>query len=215
MTSTTTRRTTAATLAAAVAMGAAAVAGTGTAVSAETTTDPSRALLRAAEMPEVNEVQDWERTQRRPGRVSLSQDDSFRSLGAEQIARRDFGIDFTTSLASNVVMTFDTAAEAKSAYQEVKGWRQHTGDNIPDQGRLLYTGPGVPVTVEQGRGLYYSFVYKLDEDEQEGVFEWVGVTRRGTAVSVVAWRVGGQDATYEVDPTIASVERANEKLGAL
>jgi hypothetical protein len=41
------------------------------------------------------------------------------------------------------------------------------------------------------------------------------VTRRGTDVSIVAWRVGGTDATYEVDPTLRSVKLANRKLAKL
>ena len=211
---TSTIRRTAAALAAATALGSAVLGGAGTASGAETT-DPAAALLRAAEMPVVNDVQDWERVPRRPGRVSLSQEDSFSRLGATGIARRDFGIDFTTSLATNVVLTFDDDAAARAAHREVKGWRQHTGDNVPDQGALLHTGAGTPVAVEAGRGLFYAFGYTLDRDEEEGVFEWVGVTRRGAAVSVVAWRVGGTDATYETDPTIASVQRANEKLARL
>jgi hypothetical protein len=31
----------------------------------------------------------------------------------------------------------------------------------------------------------------------------------------VAWRVNGADATYDVDPTIASVQTANAKLARL
>jgi hypothetical protein len=114
-----------------------------------------------------------------------------------------------------VVLTFTDAAAAADAYAEVKAWRQHTGDNIPAGGQLLFTGRNTPVTVERGRGSYLPFVFKTDRTADEGTFEWVGVTRRGNAVSIIDWRVNGADATYQVDPTIASVRAANVKLARI
>jgi len=34
-------------------------------------------------------------------------------------------------------------------------------------------------------------------------------------VSIIDWRVNGSDATYDVDPTIASVQAANIKLARI
>ena len=114
--------------------------------------------------------------------------------------------------ATSVVLAFADAAAAADAYAEVKAWRQHTGDNTPAGGRLLSPTRSAPVTVQQGRGSYLSFVFKSDKTSDEGTFEWVGVTRRGTAVSIIDWRVNGTDATYDVDPAIASVQAADVKL---
>jgi hypothetical protein len=183
------------------------------ATSATTAAAPRSALLGATEMPEVNNVQDWRRVATRSTRVSKAQPESLAALGATDRARRDFAL--PGGQASSVVLTFDDAKEAADAYAEVRSWRQHTGDNVPAGGRLLFTGKHVPVTVESGRGSYFSFVFKRDRAADEGTFEWLGVTRRGAALSIVAWRIDGQDATYDVDPTIASVRTANEKLAGL
>jgi hypothetical protein len=192
-----------------------ALAAGGTTDDAVTTTavDPNDALLRAGQMPVVNDVQDWKRVPVRHSRVSTAQPDALSSLGYAGRARRDFSI--PGGRATNVVLTFADPAAAKDAYAEVKAWRQHTGDNIPVGGQLLFTGQNTPVDVQQGRGSFLPFVFKADRNADEGTFEWVGVTRRGATVSIIDWRVNGQDATYEVDPTIASVQAANVKLGRL
>jgi len=175
--------------------------------------DPNDALLRANQMPVVNDVQDWSRVATRHSRVSTAQPEALSGLGFTDRARRDFAI--PGGRATNVVLTFADEAAAADAYAEVKAWRQHTGDNIPAGGQLLFTSKNKPVTVEQGRGSYLSFVFKSDKTSDEGAFEWVGVTRRGTAVSIIDWRVNGSDATYDVDPTIASVQAANIKLARI
>jgi hypothetical protein len=187
----------------------------GTSETAVTTTavDPNDALLRANQMPVVNDVQDWSRVPTRHSRVSTAQPEALSALGFTDKARRDFAI--PGGRATNVVLTFADKAAAVDAYAEVKAWRQHTGDNIPAGGQLLFTSKNKPVTVERGRGSYLSFVFKSDKTSDEGTFEWVGVTRRGTAVSITDWRVDGSDATYDVDPTIASVQTANAKLARL
>jgi len=187
----------------------------GTSETAVTTTvvDPNDALLRANQMPVVNDVQDWSRVATRHSRVSTAQPEALSALGFTDKARRDFAI--PGGRATNVVLTFADKAAAVDAYAEVKAWRQHTGDNIPAGGQLLFTSKNKPVTVEQGRGSYLSFVFTSDTTSDEGTFEWVGVTRRGTAVSIIDWRVDGSDATYDVDPTISSVQAANSKLARI
>lgn len=178
-----------------------------------TAVDPNDALLRAAQMPVVNEVQDWKRVDTRTGRISRSQPGPLGELGATDKARRDFAL--PGAKATNVVLTFDDAAEAAEAYAAVRSWRQHTDERIPSDGRLLYTGKNRPVAVQSGVASYFDFTYKLDDSALEGTFEWVGVTQRGATVSIVAWRVGGQDASYDVDPTVAALKAANAKLGRL
>ena len=200
-----------------------AVAGTAAATTAPTTSpvattvvdpnDPHVALLRADQMPVVNDVQHWTRVASRHTRLSRSQTGALSDLGFVTRARRDFAE--PGAQATSVVLTFADAARAKAAYVEVKAWRKHTGDRIPSGGRLLFTGDATPVDVPAGRASYFTFVYKTDRDADEGTFEWVGVTRRGAAVSIVAWRVNGTDATYDVDPTIAPVQTANAKLARL
>ena len=178
-----------------------------------TVVDPNDALLRANQMPVVNDVQDWSRVATRHSRVSTAQPEALSALGFTDKARRDFAI--PGGRATSVVLTFADKAAAVDAYAEVKAWRQHTGDNVPAGGQLLFTSKNKPVTVEQGRGSYLSFVFKSYTTSDEGTFEWVGVTRRGTAVSIIDWRVNGSDATYDVDPTIASVQAANIKLARI
>jgi hypothetical protein len=190
-----------------------AVAGEGTPAVVTTAVDPNDALLGKGQMPVVNQVQDWSRVAVRHSRVSTAQPVALTALGFEDKARRDFAI--PGGQATSVVLTFADVAAAQDAFAEVKGWRSHTGDNVPAGGQLLYTSKNTPVQVEAGRGSYLAFVFKTDKDADEGTFEWLGATRRGAAVSLVAWRIDGQDATYEVDPTIASVQTANAKLARL
>ncbi len=178
-----------------------------------TAVDPSRALLHVSHMPLVNQVQDWTRVARRTGRVSTAQPEPLSVLGATRTARRDFALPGAS--ATNVVLTFDSKFDATMAFRQVRTWRWHTTDNIPPGGRVLHTGAHVWVPVEEGRGSYFPFVFKLDAAADEGTFEWLGVTRRERAVSIVAWRVDGQDATYDVDPTIRSLEIANRRLARL
>ncbi len=204
----------------AVASGAVIAAVAGPAVADEgaravvtTAVDPNDALLGKSQMPVVNDVQDWSRVAVRHIRASTAQPTALKALGFEDKARRDFTI--PGGSATNVVLTFADTADAKGAYAEIKGWRSHTGDNVPAGGALLFTDKTRPVDVEAGRGAYFSFVFKKDKNADEGTFEWLGVTRRGDTVSLVVWRIDGQDATYEVDPTIASVQTANAKLARL
>jgi hypothetical protein len=204
----------------AVASGVVTAALAGTAVADEgvtpavtTAVDPNDALLTKGQMPVVNDVQDWSRVAVRHTRVSNAQPTALKALGFEDKARRDFAI--AGGSATSVVLTFADVDAARDAYAEIKGWRSHTGDNVPAGGALLYTSKNTPVDVEAGRGSYLSFVFKSDTNADEGTFEWLGATRRGAAVSLVAWRIDGQDATYEVDPTVASVQTANAKLARL
>ena len=200
----------------AVADSAAAATAPTTGPAATTVVDPNDtngALLRADEMPVVNDEQHWARVATRHTRLSRSQPASLASLGFTDKARRDFAE--PGAQATSVVLRFADAATAKAAYGEIKAWRKHTGDRIPSAGKLLFTGDATPVDVPAGRASYFTFVYKTDRSAFEGTFEWVGVTRRGAAVSIVAWRVNGADATYDVDPTIASVQSANTKLARL
>ena len=178
-----------------------------------TAVDPNDALLRAGQMPVVNEVQDWTRVAARPGRISRFQPAPFAALGANDKARRDFAL--PGAQATNVVLTFDDPAEAAQAYAAVRAWRQHTDRKVPDGGRLLYAGKTKAVAVRSGVASYFDVAYKLDDSALEGTFEWVGVTQRGATVSIVVWRVGGQDATYDVDPTVAALKAANAKLARL
>lgn len=186
---------------------------TGARPRAATTAGPDRALLHVSHMPEVNTVQEWARVPTRRGRVSTAQPEPLSSLGALGRARRDFALPGAS--ATNVVLTFRSKFAATMAFREVRTWRQHTTDNIPPEGRVLYTGPHTSVPVEKGRASYFPFVFKTDAAADDGTFEWLGVTRRERAVSIVAWRVDGQDATYDVDPTIRSVKIANRLLGRL
>ncbi len=205
-----------ATTAAATAVGtvsAADLAGAGATGAPTTATEPRDALLPARRMPVVNQVQDWEKVAVRHRRVSTAQPARLKALGFEDRARRDVAI--PGGEATSVVLTFDDRAGARAAYRAIKRWRSHTGDNIPAGGRLLFTDRRRQVDVPAGRGSYFSFAFKTDKDDVEGTFEWLGVTRRGAAVSVVAWRIDGQDANYEVDPTIASVRTANARLARL
>ena len=171
----------------------------------------ARGLLSASQMPKVNEVQRWTRlTEPRTSRITVSQKGQLAAL-APGHARRDFRM--PGGQASNVVLNYRTRAAAVAGYEKVKAWRSNVRAGLPDGAVLLYRGPHKPVTTPYGSASYFQFTWKARAAAEEGWFEWVGVTRRGHKVSLVTWRVGGTDANYDVDPTIASLKAANQALG--
>ena len=169
---------------------------------------PDRALLDAGQMPRVNELQAWTVAADEATFVGFDGDD----LGAADTARRDFAL--PGGKAANVVLKFADEASAKAAYDNIV-----TSDKagleaaLPAGGELLY-GPGERVTVNvvDGQAAFSSIIYKDDPTSDEGWFEWVGAVQHGDTVSVVVWRVGGTDASYDVDPTIAALKAARTAL---
>jgi hypothetical protein len=167
-----------------------------------------RALLDAGHMPRVNEVQSWTVVGNAATYVGFDPDD----LGATDTARRDFAM--PGGKAASVVLRFADEASAKAAYEDVLSTdKADLEAGLPAGGELLY-GPGkrVKVDVADGQAAFSSIIYKDDPASDEGWFEWVGAVQHGDTVSVVVWRVGGTDASYEVDPTIAALQAARTAL---
>ena len=175
---------------------------------ASPTVAPDRALLEAAQMPRVNEIQKWSVADDEATFVGLDATD----LGATGAARRDFAL--PGGKAAHVVLTFADEVSAKAAYSDiVTGDKADLEAGLPAGGELLY-GPGehVAVKVADGEASFSSIIYKDDPASDEGWFEWVGAVQHGDTVSVVAWRVAGADASYDVDPTIAALQAARTAL---
>lgn len=169
---------------------------------------PTVALLDAGQMPRVNQIQKW----------TVATDEAFfvgfdaKNLGATDTARRDFSL--PGGKAANVVLQFADEASAKAAYGDIVGTSKVDLEaGLPVGGQLLY-GPGkrIAVQVADGQASFSSIIYKDDPAGDEGWFEWVGAVQRGDTVSVVAWRVSGADASYDVDPTIAALQAARAAL---
>ena len=175
---------------------------------AEPAIDADGALLDANQMPRVNEVQTWSVAGGEASFVGFDHDD----LGATDTVRRNFQM--AGGKAANVVLTFADEASAKAAYADiVTSDRAALKAGLPAGGELLY-GPGERVAVEvaDGQAAFSSIIYKDDPALEEGWFEWVGAVQHGDTVSVIAWRVGGNDASYDIDPTIASLQAAHTAL---
>jgi len=171
----------------------------------------ARGLLSESQMPKVNEVQRWTRlAEPRTSRTTVCQKGSISSLKAAGHARRDFRM--PGARASNVVLKYRTRAAAAAAYTKVRSWRNNCDEGLPAGAVLLYRGPHKAVATPYGAASYFQITWKKTASAEEGWFEWAGVTRRGARVSIVTWRVGGTDANYEVDPTIAALKKAHRKL---
>jgi len=187
-----------------------------TAATVATSVDPysaaaARGLLSESQMPKVNEVQRWTRlAEPRRSRTTVCQFGSIQSLKAPGHARRDFRM--PGARASNVVLKYRTRTAAAAAYNKVRSWRSYCDEGLPAGAVLLYRGPHKPVATPYGPASYFQITWKASPSAEEGWFEWVGVTRRGARVSIVTWRVGGMDANYDVDPTIAALKNAHRKL---
>ena len=171
--------------------------------------DATGALLDANQMPRVNEVQSWTVAGDEASFVGFGRDD----LSATDTVRRNF--EMTGGEAANVVLTFADEASAKAAYDDiVTSEKADLEAGLPAGGELLY-GPGERVAVEvgdEGQAAFSSIIYKDDPELEEGWFEWAGAVQHGDTVSVIAWRVGGNDASYDIDPTIASLQAAHTAL---
>jgi len=168
----------------------------------------SQALLGASQMPRVNGVQTWTVTADKATFVGFDG----AGLGAADAVRRDF--ELAGGKSANVVLTFNDEAAAKAAYVNiVTSDKAGLTAGLPAGGQLLY-GPGerVAVKVADGKASFSSIIYKDDPAGDEGWFEWVGAVQHGDSVSVVAWRIAGADATYDVDPTIAALQAASTAL---
>ncbi|MGN6687215.1 MAG: hypothetical protein ACTHK1_06725 [Actinomycetales bacterium] len=186
-------------------------AATGATTSSWARLNPSPALLAASQMPKVNSVQRWTATSTRATFVSYQP----QWRGQLHAARQDFRV--SGGRAISAVFTFPTEAKAKAAAADLLDvTRSELRRHLPRGAVLLY-GPAkvTKVAVPSGMAGYTSLVSKPSAASIEGSFEWLGVTQRGRAMSVVVWRVGGQDATYEVDPTIAALKAANTRLARL
>ena len=167
-----------------------------------------KALLGAGQMPRVNEVQTWTVA---PDEAPFVAFDG-KGLGATDTARRDFQL--AGGKSANVVLTFADEAAAKAAYDAIVTTdKTEPKAGLPSGGQLLY-GPGERVAVEvaEGQAAFSSIIYKDDPASDEGWFEWVGAVQHGDTVPVVVWRVGGTDASYDVDPTIAALQAASTAL---
>lgn len=176
---------------------------------AESAIDATGALLDAHQMPRVNEVQSWTVAGGEASFVGFGHDD----LGATGTVRRNF--EMAGGKATNVVLTFADEASAKAAYDDfITSEKADLEAGLPTGGELLY-GPGERIAVEVGDGAqaaFSSIIYKDDPALEEGWFEWAGAVQLGDSVSVIAWRVGGNDASYDIDPTIASLHAAHTAL---
>jgi hypothetical protein len=167
-----------------------------------------RALLDAGQMPRVNEVQSWTVVGDAATYVAFDAD----AVGATDTVRRDFAM--PGGKAANVVLRFTDEASAKAAYDDVlSSDKADVEAGLPAGGELLY-GPGeqVKVDVADGQAAFSSIIYKDDPASEEGWFEWVGAVQQGDTVSVVVWRVGGTDASYDIDPTITALQAARATL---
>jgi hypothetical protein len=167
-----------------------------------------QAVLGAGQMPRVNQVQTWTVAADKAEFVGFDGN----GVGATDTARRDFQM--AGGKSANVVLTFTDEAAAKAAYDAiVTSDKAELKAGLPAGGELLY-GPGerVAVKVADGQAAFSSIIYKDDPASDEGWFEWVGAVQHGDTVSVVAWRVAGADASYDVDPTIAALQAASTAL---
>lgn len=193
-----------------------AAAGAPTSGAVATSVDPysaaaARGLLTESQMPKVNEVQRWTRlAEPRAARTTVCQRGSIQSLGALGHARRDFRM--PGARASNVVLKYRSRTAAAAAYMKVRAWRSYCDEGLAAGAVLLYRGPYKHVSTPYGAASYFQITWKASRSAEEGWFEWVGVTRRGARISIVTWRVGGMDANYDIDPTIAALKNAHRKL---
>ena len=175
--------------------------------------DPHGALLRADQMPVVNDQQHWARVATRHTRVSRSQTGALSDLNFVAKARRDFAE--PDAQATSVVLTLPTRRRRRRRTPRSRPGASTPATASRRPASLLFTGDATPVR-HAGRARVVLHVRLQDRPKcLQGTFEWVGVTRRGAAVSIVAWRLNGADATYDVDPTIAPVQTANAKLARL
>jgi hypothetical protein len=165
-------------------------------------------LLGAAEMPQVNDsATTWTATGDLPDEgvtpVSLCLPGDLASLGAGDTLRRDYtwGSEGTVT-GANVIGAFDSADEARSAYETFAQWLDGCSWGTPH-------GP-TEVSLPAGEAGWWWVGH--DNGDSSGQIEVVGLVRRARTVSVVVWRQDGQDLVYETDPMAPVLQAAAARL---
>ncbi|MGW5364271.1 hypothetical protein [Actinopolymorpha pittospori] len=165
------------------------------------------ALLVAAEMPRVNDSgTSWSSagtSESEGGNASACQTGSLVGLGAIATVRRDYtwGTEGTVT-GTNLVGEFDSAEDAADAHASFRGWLDGCGWGTPHG----------PTEVGGAGDAAAWWWFGRETADGSGEIEVVGLARNGTGLSVVVWREGGQDLSYETDPMADPLAAAAARL---
>lgn len=100
-------------------------------------------------------------------------------------------------LGGNVLASFEDEAAATAA---VQSWRDELAA-CSDIGELTQLDAGVTWTGNE-----------LDESTGLAWFDFTGVASKGTVTTIVGFSLQGQDANYESDPLVESVQASLDRL---
>ncbi|MGB7982637.1 MAG: hypothetical protein WCF36_17795 [Candidatus Nanopelagicales bacterium] len=156
-------------------------------------------LLGAEQMTEWNGSMVWSQGGPASGpAVALCPWPSPEDLAAVAFADRTFVTSEGALAGRNVVMAFESPAEAASANETLQA-------ALTDCGGSIISQPGTAMTWTRNE--------LAGEGSDDATFEFVGVDAVGEHVSVVEFSLVGQDANWETDPILDSLEASRARLG--
>lgn len=170
-----------------------------------------RALLTAAEMPQISSTSAW--AQRRTGPLGskpfgLCQKFDLLSIGAVSGVERTFVTGGGT--AAQQVAEFPDPKNTVRAGKVVEAWHRDCAGRVRGSGVKVRPIAGTPVS--HGKGWSYLVSY---ERNGRGQFHSLGVVVSGARMTLVGIDHQGQDHNYDVgrDPMELAVKAASSKMG--
>jgi hypothetical protein len=184
---------------------------------------PEAMLLRAREMPGLNEQHAWRtiatENQERRQPVWACQVTDFSSIGATDVWVRRFvgrpgGAD--SAVARSAVITFADDQSAARAYAVLRAWHDRCEEQLRgDYRHVRVDAAPTAVDVENGQAEWRMAIYgPVEGDPDAGYFDATGYVRKGERISLTTMVSVGQDYNYPAgeEPIVGAVRNSAIKL---
>lgn len=183
---------------------------------------PEAMLLRAREMPGLNEEHGWrtiatdDHERRQP--VWACQVTDFFSIGATDVwVRRFVGQPggAQSAKARSAVITFADSQSAQRAYAVLQAWHDRCEEQLRGFRRVDVDGSPTPVEVPGGQAEWRMAIYGPAEGEREAAyFDATGYVVEGSRIGLTTMVSVGQDYNYPrgEEPIVEAVRNAATKL---
>jgi len=184
---------------------------------------PQAMLLRAREMPGLNEQHSWQTVgtshEEKPQPVWACQVTDFSSIGATDVWVRRFvgqpgGAD--SAKARSAVISFADPQSAARGFAVLRAWHDRCEDQLKEKyERVRVDASPTDVPVSNGDAEWRLAVYSPVPGEQDaGFFDATGYVRNGSRISLVTMVSVGQDYNYPRghEPVVGAVRNSATKL---
>lgn len=184
---------------------------------------PQAMLLRAREMPGLNEQHSWQTVgtsnEEKPQPVWACQVTDFSSIGATDVWVRRFvgqpgGGD--SAKARSAVISFADPQSAARGFAVLRAWHDRCEDQLKQKHkRVRVDASPTDVPVSSGDAEWRLAIYgPVPGDPDAGYFDATGYVRKGSRISLVTMVSVGQDYNYPrgQEPIVGAVQSSAIKL---